>query len=183
MARNSLSEIESCVLAYLAAEGPATTYAVRQVFLRSPNPQWSGSAGTIYPLIRRLRQRHLIRAEDISENDRGGQRVSVTAAGRRSLENWFAVPVEDWVAGVPPDPLRTRIRFLEILAPPLRRHFVRNAYQAARRHLAVIEEECASREGGNIYLHLTSRGALLSMHARIEYLREVAARLSIELND
>src|SRR5215471_20999039 len=76
-----VSEIEACVLGLLSVDGPATPYAIRKVFLESPNPQWSGSAGTIYPLIERLLRRKLIRSKLCLTGKRRGQRISVTVSG------------------------------------------------------------------------------------------------------
>src|SRR6202043_3567062 len=88
-----LSEIEACVLGLISADGPSTPYAIRKVFLQSPSPQWSGSAGTIYPLIERLLQRKLIRSKLCLTGKRGGQRISVTASGSRVLKQWLSVPI------------------------------------------------------------------------------------------
>ena len=74
MGSDALSEIEACVLALVSVDGPATPYAIRKVFLNSPNPQWSGSAGTIYPLIGRLLRRKIEGVANLRP-------CSITAAG------------------------------------------------------------------------------------------------------
>jgi DNA-binding PadR family transcriptional regulator len=92
--KNELSEIEGCVLGLLAVDGPATPYAIRKVFLESPNPQWSGSAGTIYPLIERLLRRKLIRSKVCLTGKRRGHRISITPSGSWALKQWLlAKPV------------------------------------------------------------------------------------------
>jgi PadR family transcriptional regulator AphA len=90
--KNKLSEIEGSVLGLLAVDGPATPYAIRKVFLESPNPQWSGSAGTIYPLIERLLQRKLIRSTICLTGKRRGHRISITPSGSWALKQWLSVP-------------------------------------------------------------------------------------------
>src|SRR5215469_2976786 len=140
--RDGLSEIEACVLGVISVEGPATPYAIRKVFLDSPSPQWSGSAGTIYPLIKRLRGRRLILSEDFRTGKRHGRKISLTRAGARALKQWLATPVPDWVAGVPPDPLRTRVRFLAACSRKMQREFLASAYRQAREHLYAIESDC-----------------------------------------
>jgi DNA-binding PadR family transcriptional regulator len=94
--KKKLSEIEGCVLGLLAVDGPATPYAIRKVFLESPNPQWSGSAGTIYPLIARLLRRKLIRSKVCLTGKRRGHRISVTPSGTWALEQWLSVPIPEW---------------------------------------------------------------------------------------
>ena len=51
--RTDTTELEAAVLGVVWQDGPCTPYAIRQHFLESPAPRWSGSAGAIYPLVRR----------------------------------------------------------------------------------------------------------------------------------
>jgi DNA-binding PadR family transcriptional regulator len=178
-----LSEIEGCVLGLLSVEGPATPYAIRKVFLQSPSPQWSGSAGTIYPLIERFLQRKLIRSKPCLTGKRRGQRISVTASGSRVLKQWLSVPIPEWVAGVPPDPLRTRVRFLGALSNTQQRAFLQSAHQRARAHLLVVEADCEGKRGKRGLQYLMARGALRSMQSRCAFLQEVAHALGVRLND
>jgi DNA-binding PadR family transcriptional regulator len=177
VSRRGLSEIEGCVLGLLDVDGPATPYAIRKVFLNSPNPQWSGSAGTVYPLIERLKRLGLIRAEVCFTGRRRGHRISVTPFGSRALQQWLSVPVPEWVAGVPPDPLRTRIRFLGAIGRSRQLQLIQDASRRARAHLAEIEADCARRRTGGRFEYLMARGALLSMQSRCAFLQEVGKAL------
>lgn len=178
-----LSEIEGCVLGLLSVEGPATPYAIRRVFLRSPNPQWSGSAGTIYPLIQRLLRRKLIRSKLCLTGKRRSQRISVTPSGSRALKQWLSVPIPEWVAGVPPDPLRTRVRFLDAISATQQRVFLQNAHQRTQAHLHIVEADCERKRGMGGLQYLMARGALLSMQSRSAFLQEVADVLGVRLKD
>jgi len=181
MASRELSEIEGCVLGLLSVDGPATSYAIRKVFLESPNPQWSGSAGTIYPLIERLLRRKLIRSKVFLSGKRRGNQISVTAAGSRALEQWLSVPIPEWVAGVPPDPLRTRVRFLSAMSASQQRTFLRDAHQRALAHLRVVEADCERRRAKGGFRYLIARGAFLSMQSRCAFVQEVADALRMRL--
>jgi DNA-binding PadR family transcriptional regulator len=172
-----LSEIEGCVLGLLSVDGPATPYAIRKVFLESPNPQWSGSAGTIYPLIERLLRRKLIRSKVCLTGKRRGHRISISSSGSRALKQWLSVPIPEWVAGVPPDPLRTRIRFLGAIGNQLRQQFLHDAFRRTQAHLAAIEADCARRHTRGKFEYLIARGALLSMQSRCAFLHEVSEAL------
>ena len=172
-----LSEIEGCVLGLLSVDGPATPYAIRKVFLESPNPQWSGSAGTIYPLIERLLRRKLVRSKVCLTGKRRGHRISVAPSGSRALRQWLSVPIPEWVAGVPPDPLRTRIRFLGAIGNKLRQQFLKDAYHRTRTHLAAIEADCVRRRMHGKFEYLIARGALLSMRSRCAFLQEISEAL------
>jgi DNA-binding PadR family transcriptional regulator len=173
------SEIEACVLALVWDEGPLTPYAIRKVFLKSPSPQWSGSAGTIYPLVSRLVRRGWIRSEVRLRGKRKGNQISLTAAGLRILRRWLAVPLQGWVAGVPPDPLRTRVRFLGALSADQRRQFIRRAHRQTQEHLRLVEKDCKLRRSAGKFQFLMARGALLSMRARCAFVREVTKALGL----
>lgn len=180
--RDALSEIEACVLGLISVEGPATPYAIRKVFLDSPSPQWSGSAGTIYPLMERLRRRQLIRSEHFRTGKRHGRKISLTAAGALALKRWLAAPVPNWVAGVPPDPLRTRIRFLAACSRQMQREFLASAYRQAMEHLRAIESDCKKKRKADLrFEYLMALGAFLSMQSRCEFLRQAGRMLDMRL--
>jgi hypothetical protein len=86
--------------------------------------------------------------------------------------------VPAFVAGIPPDPLRTRVRFLAALPPRLRREFVDEARRGAEEQLRLLEEDCERQRALGDFQHLMARGALLSMEARLRFLEEVARALS-----
>lgn len=178
-----LSEIEACVLALVSVDGPATPYAIRKVFLDSPSPQWSGSAGTIYPLIERLLRRKLIRSKLCLTGKRRGYQVFLTTAGSRALGLWLSLPIPEWVAGVPPDPLRTRVRFLGAVSPKQQRAFLQNAHQRTQAHLRAVEADCERKRVEGEFQYLMARGALLSMQSRCAFLQEVAEVLDVRLKD
>lgn len=181
--RSQLSEIEACVLALVSVDGPSTPYAIRKVFLDSPSPQWSGSAGTIYPLIERLLRRRLIRSKLCLTGKRRGHQISLTAAGSQALRQWLALPIPEWVAGVPPDPLRTRVRFLCAISANRQKAFLRNAHQRTQAHLRAVEADCELKRAKDKFQYLMARGALLSMQSRCAFLQEVAEVLKVCVKD
>jgi DNA-binding PadR family transcriptional regulator len=177
MARATLSEIEACVLALIHELGPVTPYAIRKDLLDSPTPQWSGSAGTIYPLVERLLRRGLIRAKSHYTGDREGRRISLTPVGLRAFHRWLSAPMPEWVAGIPPDPLRTRVRFLGALPTVAQKAFVKEAQVKARHQLRILKRDYALQRALGPFHRLMSRGALLSMRSRLSFLEEAAAAL------
>jgi len=181
--RGQLSEIEACVLALVSEDGPATPYAIRKIFLDSPSPQWSGSAGTIYPLIERLSRRKLIHSKLRLTGKRRGHQISLTSAGSHALRLWLSHPVPEWVGGVPPDPLRTRVRFLGAISAKHQTAFLQNAYQRTQEHLRAVEADCERKRTQGKFQYLTARGALLAMQSRCAFLQEVAEVLDVRLKD
>lgn len=73
---------------------PASGYDLRTTFTRTPIGRFSDSPGAIYPALRRLEQRKLVRG--VLEAGAGMRRrrlLHITPAGRAALEAWLTKPV------------------------------------------------------------------------------------------
>jgi DNA-binding PadR family transcriptional regulator len=173
MKGRSVSELEGCVLGVIGLEEPVTAYAVAMVFVKSPSPQWSGSAGAIYPLVQRLQRGKLVRATKHAVGLRGRSLLSLTPAGRMAFQRWLGPPVSARVGGVPPDSLRTRIRFLGLVSARKQASFLEMARRSAERSLLVVRADCTYWKMRGGFRYLIARGALMSMEARCRWLREV----------
>jgi DNA-binding PadR family transcriptional regulator len=172
------TELEGCVLGVLATVGPCTAYVVRRTFLESPSPSWSGSAGAIYPLLRRLRGLGFVEEERRSAGRRRSLGLSLTPAGRAALAGWMRPPLPDVVIGVPSDPLRTRLGFLAVLAPAERRVFLADAAARMAAHLEDIEaDEAGHHARGDVVNRVLARGARQMQAARVAWLREATRAL------
>jgi DNA-binding PadR family transcriptional regulator len=177
MARlRELTELEGGVLGLIKERGSCTPYAVRRIFLKSPTPHWSGSAGAIYPLIRRLSRMGLIRAVRAARDKRGRTLYALTAAGERAFSRWLGPPFSRLTIGVPPDPMRTRINLLRSLAPSERRAFLAEVTKGFQSHLAEITSALA-REA-DAFERLALRGSQLAMQARMAWVGELAKALT-----
>jgi DNA-binding PadR family transcriptional regulator len=168
-----LTELEGCVLGLIWEKSPCTAYAVRMEFLRSPSAHWSGSAGAIYPLVRRLERQHLIRGEAQGDRRRS-KRYRLTSAGRQRLDGWLAPPFAPETIAVPPDPLRTRFRFLAALHPRQQVAFLWEAQTQIQKELLRCEADMASLPKADRASLWTARGALAALGARLSWLEEVA---------
>lgn len=177
MKRRALSELEGCVLGLVGLMEPVTAYSIGKVFLHSPSPQWSGSAGAIYPLVKRLQRGKLICAKEQRVGQRGRELLSLMPAGRSALRTWLGPPVPGRIGGVPPDPLRTRVRFLDLLSPREQASFLKMAQQSARQNQRTVEADCRSLKPQGGFRYLIALGAVLAMEARCRWLREVQKTL------
>ena len=176
-ARNP-TELEGAVLGVLREQGPCTAYAVRRVFLDSPSPYWSGSAGAIYPLMKRLQRLGRIASRGGSTGRRPSRLYNLTAAGDRAFRAWLQPPWPALVTGVPADPLRTRVSFLGVLSVTERRRFLREAIERIEPHLRDQERDLARhRKEGNRFETAVARGAIASLLARRRWLRETVRRV------
>ena len=142
------TELEGCVLGIVWERGPCTAYVIRTVFLESLSPYWSGSAGSIYPLVARLEARGLVAARVEPRGGRSRKELSITPEGVAALHAWLR-PLPEWTGSVPVDPVRTRMFFLGALPPEEQEAFVADAETKARagRSRSGEEHEAALRQG------------------------------------
>lgn len=117
-----LTNLEGAALAEIASCGTATSYAIAQAFARSPSEYWSGSAGAVYPLIKRLAARGLLEPSAAAAGKRQRLDYQITAAGRAALEQWLLDA--QGAAGMGFDPLRTRLGHLHLVSPEQRQLFL-----------------------------------------------------------
>jgi DNA-binding PadR family transcriptional regulator len=117
----ALTELEGAALAVVVRDGPCTSYAVKELFRASPSEFWSGSAGSIYPLMKRLEQRGLVASESGSTGRRGRRTYRATPAGRRAFARWMTDAERATAIGF--DPLRTRLVFVGQLPARTRARF------------------------------------------------------------
>jgi len=174
-----LSELEGATLGIVWDIQPCTAYAIRRVFLTSPSPSWSGSAGAIYPLVERLSKRGLVVSEAFRTGRRPGRQYTITPAGLETLRAWIGPPIQPWVSGVPVDSLRTRVRFLAALPPGKRDRFLADALAGIDIAIRAVDRDARLRLAEkNVMGHAVGRGALLTLRARRAWLREVRALTS-----
>src|SRR5690606_37675280 len=79
--RASLTELEGAILGVLRRDPGATAYRIRQVFRVSRSAEWSGSAGAVYPALKRMQKDRLI-AERPEQDERGTRTYALTPAGK-----------------------------------------------------------------------------------------------------
>jgi DNA-binding PadR family transcriptional regulator len=164
-----LTELEGAALGLLWLRGSATAYELRKMVAESPTPQWSASAGTVYPLVRKLCRARLI-AFATTGDKRGTRQLRITLLGRRAFKNWM-VDCSPTVIGLPPDPVRTRLRFLELVssseASGLFERFEKHMRSQLTRMRTVRR---GARTEESLSESLTSLGARLSQESRIEWI-------------
>ena len=129
---SSLTELEGAVLSEIHHRGHNTAFQVRRAFQTSPSIEWSGSAGAVYPAIRRLADGALIETTPILTG-RKGTRLSLSPQGIAALEAWICDPVRATNVGV--DPFRLRAGLWATLDPTVRDEALRRLQQAVDEEL------------------------------------------------
>ncbi len=118
---SELTDLEGAALADIARRGPTTSYAVARTFAGSPSEFWSGSAGAVYPMIKRLEARGLLESVQASDGNRVRADYRITEIGREALRTWLLDA--DRAAGLGFDPLRTRAVHLDLVSAEERARF------------------------------------------------------------
>jgi DNA-binding PadR family transcriptional regulator len=175
----TLTELEGTVLGVIFRRQPCTPYQVRREFTDSPSTFWSGSAGSIYPLVMRLEASGLVRSNRHATGSRKSRLYRLTAAGKKALALWISAVSPD-VLSVPPDPLRTRIAYLEALPPEDRLLYLESVLAGMEEFLRRFEEDYVERRAGDRYAELMAKGAMATHKSRIRWTRDVMAALREE---
>jgi DNA-binding PadR family transcriptional regulator len=118
----TLTDLEGATLAEVASKGTATSYAVAQIFERSPSEFWSGSAGAVYPAMKRMAARGLLQPAAALTGKRHRLDYQLTEAGRAALEDWLLDARR--ASGMGFDPLRSRLVHLHLVSSAQRRQFL-----------------------------------------------------------
>jgi DNA-binding PadR family transcriptional regulator len=172
-----LTEVEGCALGVVWQRGPCTAYEVRMEFAISSTPRWSASAGSIYPVLKRLLARKLVVAEAEDWGPRSKTRFAITRAGLAQLHRWVGPPFAPARAGPSFDPLRTRSCFLGAMARPARAKFVNEARRATRAELEILRARAAMPYTEGDFDAMSLRGSVLELEARLRWLDELSRRL------
>ena len=136
-----LTDLEGAALADIASSGAKTSYAIARNFAQSPSEFWSGSAGSVYPMIKRLLDRGLLAATETADGKRMRTDYSLTPAGETAMRAWLLDARR--AAGIGFDPLRTRAVHLNLVSAEERARFleeVRLHLDEAARQIVAPEE-------------------------------------------
>lgn len=117
-----LTEMEGLALGLVKQMQPVSAYALATTFSSSPSSYWSGSAGAVYPLVRRLEKAGLL----LGEKSQTGKRKSTLYSLSKSGEVAFTAWLLDAERAVNPgfDPLRSRLTMLQLVPARARSSFL-----------------------------------------------------------
>ncbi|HSC32694.1 MAG TPA: PadR family transcriptional regulator [Gemmatimonadaceae bacterium] len=178
-AAQQLTELESCTLGVIRQCQPCSTYRVRSEFARSTTTAWSASAGAIYPVIERLVRAGYVRIRRRSTDSRGRRDLALTRRGARAVQDWI-MQLEPSIARSTPDPIRSRVCFLDQLASDGdRQEFLTLAEQLTG--LMISDLRAQERSTGDMTEidRLVVIGSRLQLEARLAWLGIVRRRLGL----
>ncbi len=172
------SELECFVLGLVWQAGSCSAYQVRRLLADSPSSQWSGSAGAVYPLLRRLESAGHVRARAGSTGKRRRREYRVTTAGLRTLRGWIGPPLRGEAVSVSYDPLRSRARFLAALPPGARRAWVSGARAALDQVARRVDRWHERYSDSDPFMGLMTRHGKRETESRRAWLTDVESALT-----
>ncbi|MHC4844703.1 MAG: PadR family transcriptional regulator [Planctomycetota bacterium] len=165
------TELEMVVLGIIWKQGPCTAHAVRMEFAASKTSHWRGSAGSIYPLVRRLEGRGLVNSKAGHRKRQARRLYSIASAGEALLRDWLGGPQADEVFSTHYNPVRTRLYFLGVLPPRKQKAFLMAAEESIRRRLPELERDRDEHEAeGWTHSALAVEESLFVMRAQLRWL-------------
>lgn len=135
-----LSDHEGSVLALIARSQPVSAYQLMRIFSESPVTHINKSKGTIYPIVRRLKERGLLASRQVSNDGRRTELLSCNAKGKRELKDWIETVEPDHI--ILDDMLRAKIASFDLLSADEKREWVSRA-----RALTMLKREELERYG------------------------------------
>jgi len=154
-----LTDLEAVTIAYILRRAPCTPYEVRCSFERSTTTRFSSSAGSIYPLIRRLVDRGLLAVAKTSTDGRGTKRYSVTSKGRELVRDWITGLGDPTMIGMY-DPIRSRLLNLSLLPKAARIPWLEEMIELLKRQKNVIQKYEEQEFVGDARLYEIARVAM-----------------------
>ncbi len=143
MSKHVLTEIEGAILSEIAHRGQKTAFQVRRAFQSSPSIEWSGSAGSVYPAVKRLREKGLIEATPTGDA-KSTMHLSLSKIGETALMDWSTDPQRSTSVGI--DPFRLRSGIWTTFPKTRRRQLFARLADRTAAEIASLEEEIGAAD-------------------------------------
>lgn len=151
---------------------PCTSYRVMQAFKDSSSTYFSGSAGSIYPLLERLVSKGMLLSKTELEGRKKVTRFRISSRGKKVLRAWLLDPFLEEDVFYSVDLVKTRIYFLDHLEPNDQRTFFEQAVKNVERAIEVRRKRLEEGDFYNDFFRIAVLGAIHGEEARLEFLKE-----------
>jgi DNA-binding PadR family transcriptional regulator len=174
---SKLSHLAYIALGVVAESQPCSGYAVMKQFQSSSSTYFSGSAGAIYPLLRRLGEAGLIKEQRHKAGSRTRRTYTLTEQGSSALLEWVCAPLPAEDVAFTVDLLRTRCLFFERLPKAKRRSFVKDARSQLKARIKDFEGRIADEKKYTQLERVSFHSVCLIDKARLKWLDVVEKEL------
>jgi len=172
-----LTELEGVCLGLVRRHEPCTAYRVRQELKAAPSSHWQASAGSVYPLLTRLEAKKLVAKTSDAADGRGRTLLRITRRGQAALTQWLLMGKEPEVISSMTDPIRSRMFFLNVLSAAQQTAYLDELISEMEYYLSRTKDHLGTLTADDdLCAFLGSQGAVKIAEARLEWLREVAAK-------
>lgn len=169
-----LTDDEGTFLSLLVRVQPATAYQISKVYEESPVSNFGTSKGKIYPLIRRLKTRGLLKAKTVPGDARGTERLECTRKGQTAVRSWVKEIRPDHL--LLEDPLRTKLQSFDLLTQLEQQNWIVTARAQLQEKLQQLERY--ADEVTVAYKQQVHDNAVSSLKTRLAWLDRVERTLS-----
>lgn len=150
----------------------ASGYELRKIISGTPMGRFSNSPGAIYPALRRLEERKLIRVTAIAEpGGRARRALRLTSAGVGELKRWLAAPVSQADVASHTDALMLRFAFMDcVLGETATLTFLRSLNRELQVHVPLLTKYL-ERHGADMSVsgRLALESGILGYEAQIQW--------------
>ncbi len=167
-----LSDLEAAAIGDILKHQPCTAHFIRTCFRESPAKHFSDSAGSVYPMMRRLEKNGYLESYEQQDGQRMVRYYRCTSAGKTALQRWLGPPVPE-SATLTVDPVRTRILYLGRLPKSRRTKWFDEIESALQAKLKLIQQELGDRDLSQSdapYLNLADENAIMELKTRLRWL-------------
>jgi PadR family transcriptional regulator AphA len=182
MTGRQLTAFEHILLGLICAE-PSSGYDLKRIFAATPMGIYQPSSGTLYPALRRLEQRKLVKAQASSsprgQSARHRRVYEPTQAGRAAHLTWLRTPPEP--ATVSRDLGLHLMRFvmMEHLLPPEEvLTFMQNLADTLAALTAQLNQYAATADLPSRHSRLALDHGIATHHASLHWAEQTLAALS-----
>ena len=178
---HELTDLEAAALGDIMEHQPCTAHFIRTSFRDSPAKHFSDSAGSVYPMMKRMEKLALISSKVQREGQRDVSYYRATAKGREALRRWVGPPIDE-SAMLTVDPLRTRMLYVGFLSRAKRTSWFKSVETELIAQLELVEEfhdQALASVGdkNQIFMSIAHENAVMGLHARLQWLKKAKDRL------
>lgn len=141
---HEVSDAEGTLLSLVERAQPVTVYEISKIYRDSPVTHFGTSKGKLYPMVRRLKELGLLKAQAQEGDKRKTEHLRCTKEGVAALRHW--VGRIDQAHALLDDPLRTRIQSLHLLSTQEQIEWLEGVADAMRAKLQEVEDYVANVE-------------------------------------
>lgn len=177
-----LTDLEAAAVGEILKHQPCTAHFIRTCFRESLTSHFSNSAGSVYPMMKRLEKRRVLKSVKSKEGRRYVRYYSVTSEGQADLRRWLTTDLGDQEL-ISIDPIRTRLLYLHRLPKSKRVGWINRRKNELKTQIAEIRKQSLRIDSGSrdaIYQELAIENAVVNIQTRLKWLGKVESRLRSE---